>query len=303
MNPLTSVRDIWLIARFELVRNLRTWRALALSLMYIIVMGGGAYMFTRFIGTLEGALASTLMVPTTETPGAMLDKLIHDDSLRRPLGAMIGQGDDVLDYVLTWPVLAIFHLWAGMILVPFLAATTSAESIVLDTANRAVRFECLRTGRVEFVVGRFVGQLLLLIAATTLSVSATWAVGMIYMVGNDPWTLFSSLLEVTPKLWLISLPFIGLGLAASQTTSSANMARVVAIISTVLSLILYKYAENKLKQGGGVHWDVVLQLMPWNWVDGLWQPGLAGVSDAVVLILLGFTAMGAGLPVFLRRDL
>lgn len=302
MNPLIPLRDIWLVARFELLRNLRTWRALALTLLYIIVMGGGAYVFTRFVGTLENALAETLMVPQTEVPGAMLDKLMREDSLRGPLGAMIGD-PALLDSVLQWPVLTIFHLWMGMLLVPFLAASTSAESIVLDTQSRAVRFECLRTGRVELVTGRFVGQLLLLMAATLLSVGATWTVGMVYMVGNDPWILASHLIWLTPRLWVVALPFIGLGLAASQATESANMARVVAIVVTLLSLILCKRAEQMLKRGGGIAWDVILQLMPWNWMDGMWRPGAGWLVEGGVLILLGFAAMAMGLPVFLKRNL
>lgn len=298
----TSLLDIWLVARFELLRNLRTWRALALCLMYLIATGGATYLFTRFIHELETALASTLGVPATETPGAMLDQLLKEESLQTAITRMVGDASTA-QALLDLPILALFHLWIGMGLIPFLAAATSSESIVLDTANRAIRFETLRTGRVELVVGRYLGQLLLLMGASLLSILATFGVGMIYMVGNDPARLIAWLVIFTPRLWLVSLPYLGMGLAASQMTSSANMARVAAMSAVILSWILYGQANRWLEDGGGVIWDVVLQITPQVWMKGLWQPGVDWLSHGTVLVLMGLAYMAVGLPVFLKRDL
>lgn len=66
------MRDIWLVARFEVLRAIRTWRAVALLVLYAVASGGAAWLFTKFVGLMENTLADQLHVARTTTPGAML---------------------------------------------------------------------------------------------------------------------------------------------------------------------------------------------------------------------------------------
>ena len=60
MNFVPSVRDASLVARFELLRALRTWRALALVFLYMVAAAGAAYLFSQLIWLFEEQLADTL---------------------------------------------------------------------------------------------------------------------------------------------------------------------------------------------------------------------------------------------------
>ena len=73
-----SARDTALVARFEIVRAVRTWRALALVVLYLVATAGGARIFVDFLSSLENRLAETLGVPPTDHPGAMTARLLEE---------------------------------------------------------------------------------------------------------------------------------------------------------------------------------------------------------------------------------
>ncbi|MFT4624671.1 MAG: ABC-type transport system involved in multi-copper enzyme maturation permease subunit [Myxococcota bacterium] len=301
---MTSLRDAWLVAVFEVRRSIRTWRALALIVLYMVATAGAAYLFIEFIGSAEQSIAVALGVPVTETPGAMLDELRESEPFRRGMGAMVG-GEDALDALLVWPVLAIFHLWLSFLLVPFFAASASAESIAIDVQSRGLRFEALRTGRLEIVLGRFGGQLLLTGLAAALSIVGVWAVGMMYMVGHTPVGLAVGLVWLGGRAWLFSVPFVGLGVACSQLTASPAWARVMAIAGVAGSWVLYGIARWLVREGEAyaVVGDLLLQVLPQGWLRGFWAPGVDWWVSGLVCIALGLVALSLGFLRFTRRDL
>ena len=50
---MRSFLDVWLVAGFEIKRSIRTWRALALVLLYGIAATGWAYLVVQAIGAME----------------------------------------------------------------------------------------------------------------------------------------------------------------------------------------------------------------------------------------------------------
>lgn len=303
MRALTSLRDTLLVARYELLRNLRTWRAIALCALYLTATAGGAYIFTRGLLAMETAAAEVLMVPATEKPGAMTDKLIERGDIEELVGEMVSDDSDVIERLMRWPLLTWFHVWLAMLLIPFVAVTTAAECIAVDMRSRAMRYECVRTGRLEFVFGRMLGQVLLMAAASLLSVTGTWVVGMTAMVGNDPLELAASLLVVTPLVVGLTLPFIGVGVAFSQVTSSPNVARVLGLITTVGSWMVWGLAHQLEDGWAWWFWSPLQYALPHEWMWKLWQPFPEWGIAVAVLALLGMTFAAVGFPLFHRRDL
>lgn len=296
-----SFRDAWLVARFEVLRAIRTWRALALIVLYLVATAGSAWIFVEFLHVLETAVAETLMVPVTDRPGAMLGELVKGDELRGVIAGMTGD-EALVDDVLAWPVLAIFHLWFALLLTPFFAASTAAEAVSIDLSTRALRFEVLRTGRLELAVGRFLGQAALTGLASFVGVLGTWAVGMLGMVGNDPFELFGALCWLTLRAWVFALPFAGFGVAVSQATASPNWARVLAVAGTAGSWIAYGVALNYVLTPWGPLCDVVLQVVPQGHMRGLWQP-VGWIGSGLVCGGLALAWVAVGYARFARRDL
>lgn len=298
---MTSFRDTWLIARFELLRAIRSWQALAVITLYVVSSAGATRVFVRMLQMFEGSVADQLGVPRTDYPGTLLTELVTLPEFRELVAAMVGD-ERLVDAVLAWPILAVFQLWLGFALVPYLAATTAAESLSVDLRSRALRFELIRTGRLEVVLGRFFGQALLAAVAIGLSVFGTWAIAMGFMVAQQPATLLVSLLWISLRSWAFALPYLGLGIAASQWTASPAWARVLAVLGTSLTWVGYGVA--KWGDGGDLWplWDALALVLPQGWIIGLWQPGAGWVAPCFYFMALGIATTGLGYVRFAGRD-
>lgn len=298
---MRSLVDISLVARFELARALRTWRALALTILYVIALSGSTYIYVRIIWFIEAGIAEGLAVPVNDKPGAMMSELMENGELRRMLGDMSGNAGAV-DYLMTWPLLATWGLWIGLLLLPFLAASAASECISIDMNSRALRFEALRTGRSELVLGRFLGQVMLTGTAACAGLAGAWVVGLTQMVGNEPVALAHGLAALGLRAWFFGLPFIGFGVACSQWTLSANWARVLAVGGTAGSWICYGLARAFRDSSWGWLSDLVLQLLPQGWMNSLWTPR-EWLWSAAVYVGLSLFAVALGFVRFSGRDL
>lgn len=297
------MRDVLLVAWFELFRAVRTWRAVALLVLYGVASAGAAYLFAEFVGLLEQAIADQLGVARTETPGAMMQDLLDSEQLLDVLSAMTGSSG-VAEQLLDIPLPALFFLWLGFLLVPFFAASASAECIATDTRTRAIRFELLRTSRLELVLGRFVGQLLLTAVASATSAVVMWAVTLWAMTGVPPAPLAGWLAYYAVRTWFFAVPFVGVGVATSQLTTSSAWARVMAIGLTGGSWVAYGVARwMEEKERVPMLADLALQLLPQGWIRDMWSPGMGWLGSAVACSALGLAAVSLGYLRFHRRDL
>lgn len=302
MNVGRSLRDVGLVAGFEVLRALRTWRAQALVLVYVVANLGGAYLFVEILGEIERNLATQMGVATTRWPGVLSEELRSSEELSEMVGFLVGDPETAAA-VLSYPLLAIWQLWVGLLLVPFLSSTAASEALCLDVGNRAIRYEALRTGRIELVAGRFLGQLALSLLATAISLALVWCLGMALVHQQDPVELAIGLAWLGLRAVAFAFPFAGLGLAVSQITTSAGWARVLAIAGTAASWVLYG-VTNWVQDDPWVYaTDALAPLLPQSWLDALWIPGPAWLGSAGVCFALGVAAVGAGFLVFDRRDL
>ncbi len=299
---MTALRDIWLIAGFEIRRAIRSWRALALLVLYGVASGGATLLFTRFVGMLENTLADELNVAPTETPGTMLAQLVTSELWHRTVRHLVGS-DHLADVLVTAPPLAVFGLWFGFLVVPFFAASASAECVAIDVSTRAIRYEAQRTGRLELVLGRFVGQLGLNAVATLAASAVVWVVAMTCMYGVQPVDLAVWLLAFAPRAWTFGLPFTALGTAASQLTASSAWARVLALGGTAGSWVVFGLVTSARREPWTTVADVVGPVLPQSWLQGLWEPGFGWLVSAAACAGLAAVALSVGYVRFSARDL
>ncbi len=297
----TSLRDVSLVARFELLRAIRTWQGLAVIILYVIASIGSTYLFVQILGALERELAFTLQVPPTDTPGAMLDSLVNSKNFRDMVAFFVGD-ERLVDATLFWSPVATFHLWMNLLLMPFLATFVSADAISVDLRSRALRFELLRTGRLELVSGRFLAQAILCGIAGLAAAGASWTVALLTMVGNDAFWLGVGLLWAGWRSWVFGLAFVGLGVGVSQLTASPAWARILGLVGTALTWGLFGLLAWATTQVPA--WIIApLQLtLPQTWIRLLWEGGTLSLAAAVFLVALGLTWMTAGYVVTARRD-
>jgi hypothetical protein len=296
-----SLVDVLLVARFELLRAVRSRQAIALVLTWLVANVGAAWVFTRVIAEIEASMARTMGVVPARWPGTMTDQLRDNEDLHGVLKMMAGDAIP-LEQLLQVPFLATMQLWMSLALVPFLAATAASECLAPDVASRAVRYELLRTGRGELVAGRMLGQVALTAVAVVASLVGVWCTGMLLMV-HDPFELAWGLALLGSRSLVFALPFLGVGVGVSQLTSSAGWARVLALSLTAASFVVW----------GVLSWvdeapytwiaDVLLPVLPQTWMAGLWRLDAGLVVPVAVCAALGVVAASLGGLVFARRDL
>lgn len=302
-STLTQMRDAAQIARFHVVTAARTKSLLFVLAVYVVSSTGIAWIFRNIIHELEKNAANILRVPVTDTPGAMIDTLREQGDLVDVFRGLVPD-EALLDWVMAMPVLTVSHFWMSLGLLPFLAVGTGAEVISPGIKDRSLRFELVRTGRLELVMGRLMGAAVVTAFGTLISIAGPWAVAVFFMANQPPVEQFTSLLLLTPRLIAWGLPFLGLGVAASQLTGNTNFARTIALGAAVGSWILWGTLESDwASETIPILVDILSPLMPQTYMVDLWGPGTGWMLSSAILtgLCLAFTLMVV--PLFQRRNL
>jgi ABC-type transport system involved in multi-copper enzyme maturation permease subunit len=301
-------RDVGLVARFELAEAMRSKLLVVMVLLFVGAGALGAWAYTEVLGRVEANAAKLTGAPTTHKPGAMVRRLRDVQGYRDMLRLFLGD-DAKADYFATIPPIVVFFGWVSFIFTPWLVLFTSAETIATEVASRSIRYSALRTGRLEFALGKALGQLLIVIGVTALSAVMFYLVAWAGLSGFEHGATFAGLLSYWPRVVLYTLPFLGWAMLASMLTSSANLARIVSLGGAVVLAIVWRLVSHPPPwlRGGRV-FEAVRDLFGWitpfGHYDGLtFPPGGALVSDIAVCLALPALYFAAGYAVLRRRDL
>lgn len=302
MSALTSLRDALAVASFHVRRARRTRTLLALCVVYVIAAGGVAWIFRTVVHEMEKAAADVLRVPRTDTPGAMIDTLRTQDEFRRMMEGLIPD-PQLLDWAMGLPVLTVSHFWMALGLLPFLAAAAGSEVLAPSVHDRSLRFELVRTGRLELVYGRWLGQAALVALATALSVVGPLCIGAVFMVEQPFGQSLRVLVGMTPPLVAWTLPFLGLGVATSQLTANTNFARILALLGVTTTWVLHGLTlSERVERKAPWAIDLVSPLLPQSYMADLWGPGVGWLTSGGILLGLGLASALLGYPRFARRN-
>ncbi len=296
--------DVYWVAGYEVQEALRTRLFQILLLAWCGMTGFSNWLLFKLLSSAESRLAISMGVPTTKKPGAMMEKLMESGQILNIVGDLVGD-KQAARQLLDTPVLA---LWAGattMVALPMLMLFTSAGSVASEVRSRSIRYLLCRVGRLQVVLGKMLGQLGIASVVLAAGGGVTFAMGMGMMVGNPPLALLVGIADRSLRAMVWSLPFAGVGMAASLMTSAPNSARLVCGGGLFVLTGVWAWVNDKVDGASGQRWvDMVGGLLPGiNWADW-WRvdPGTVGgaAAQSVVLVLL---YVSAGLARFRGRDL
>ena len=300
---MNSVRDTIFIAYFHILRSIRTRTIIFLFLVYLLISGGMAWFGRTLIHEFEKQTADTLMVPQTKTPGAMMETLRTQENFHLLISNMV-PNSELVEWAITLPVLTIFHYWISLFVLPFIVAIIGAEMIAPSIKDRSLRYELLRTGRLEVVMGRFLGQSILIGTGTLLACLAPIFVGQFFMVQQPLLETIWTLLCFVPKLFVWSLPFLALGIALSMITQMTNLARILALSSVAGSWILYAFLLYHEETGEySLLVSLVSPMIPQYHGTALWFPSWDWLLSGSILITMSIAYCMTGYPLFERRNI
>jgi ABC-type transport system involved in multi-copper enzyme maturation permease subunit len=298
-----GLRAAALVAWFDLRESLRSWKALALMVIYLMGSIGAAVIFVQILAEIESTMAATLSVAQTSRPGAMTASLMESEQVLNMLSGLIGDSGLAAQLVATPPV-ALFYGWMSMTFVPMLVTFTSAESISGELSSGACRYSLFRVDRLSWAVGKLLGQGMLMATGILAGAAGMWAVGFWGMNAFDGPATAAWLLRFSLRAWVYGYAFLGMTMGLSQLTRSVNGARALALIGLIIAAAgggLLSIPE--LVARAPVAAETLRQVFPNAHKLDLWRPEADVRASAMVMLLaLGTLAFSLGHQWMCRRD-
>lgn len=293
-----SFRRIWQSAVFELFDALRTRRAILLAVLYLAVSLLGMSAAISALGALEDKVAETLQVERVEgRSGTISATLWKSEPFRRIVRHAVAD-KLVFDDISRCHPAELVSAWIVFFLVPLLTVLMSAGRIAGDVRSGAVRFMLMRVTRVEWSLGKYVGNALLLGAALLVGALGAWGVAVWKLGGADAATLLPAMVGWSAKAFALSLAWLGFSLGVSHFFASGVKADAMAIV-----LMLVLSAAAKLIAHFGGAWAFFARIVPSACEGPLWRTSPVPVlTGAVWLVALGLFYLSLGAAHFARKD-
>ncbi len=303
MSPF--VRDVGLVARFELGEAIRSRMLVVMTLLFVGAGALGAWGFTEVLGTVEENAAKVMGNAPPPSRGSTLKQMTRSRSYRDML-RVFTRDDKKADYFASLPPIVVFFGWASFTFVPWLVLLTASESIAGEVATRSIRFSVVRTGRLPFALGKMVGQAVVVAGMMVLTAATFFVVAWIRLAGFEPGATALGLFSYAPRVLLYVMPFLAWAMFASMITGNPQVARSISLGGAVALNILRGLGKIPALQGPALDpiWDFLKLLTPFGHNEGLlYPPGGALMADVAVCLMLTVLYFGGGFAMLRRRDL
>lgn len=292
------ISRIWQSAVFELFDALRTRRAILLVVLYLAVSLLGMSAAISALGALEDKVVETLRIERVEgRSGTISATLWRSEPFRRVVRHAV---DDklVFDDISRCHPAELVSAWIVFFFVPLLTVLMSVSRIAGDIRSGAVRFMLMRVTRIEWSLGKYVGNALLLGAALLAGAVGAWGVAVWKLGGADAVSLLPAMVGWSLKAFSLSLAWLGFSLGVSHFFKSGTKADAMAV---VLMLVLSVAAKLYVHFGGA--WAFVARIVPTACEGPLWRTSAVPVlTGAAWLVMLGFLYLSVGVAHFARKD-
>lgn len=300
---MRAIRCIWRTALSEWGGAIRSRRALVLLLMYlasaVLCMNGTI----SLLGRMEKELATILQLPDTGETGVVSASLWRSKPFNRAVRAAVGDSPVLADISGRHPV-ELLYAWFVFFCAPMLTVLVAGTRVADDLKSGAVRYMLVRETRLEWSLGKFTGQALMIAVALAVSALGATAVAFCRLPAGTAVSLFLPMLNWGLRAWVYSLAWLGLALGLSHLTRSPSRATAFGILAICLFGALPPLMDILHATAG---WPAALtqvrMLVPSGAEMSLWRfspvPLAAGTFH---LVTLGLTYLMAGAGFFCRRD-
>ena len=298
-----AFRRIWLTALYEWRGAIRSRRALVLFVLYLATAVLCMYGTISILGKMETELAKLLMLPGGGEAGVVSETLWKSEPFRRLVRSVVGDSL-VFESLLSRHPVELLYAWFAFLLAPMLVVLVSGGSVAEDRRTGAVRYMLTRVTRLEWSVGKYMGQAMLIACAVALGAAGAWAVAWARMPSSPALRILVPMFCWAAKAWAYSLAWLGLALGLSHVVRASGKAVALGILALFALSVMSGLVKMSVALFG---WPPALMhlvaLSPAYSEGALWRGSPAAlVGAAFHLVTLGFVYLMAGAAVFARRD-
>lgn len=168
---MSRLRTVGLVAGFDLYESLRSRKALALILIYVVIALGATALFASAVNRVFAQLAEQVGTD-------MVDKVMESDEMQRLVTRMTGGDEALAQELLRIPLLALFYQVVITTFMPLIMVLTSSDAVSSEIASGSARFALFRVDRAGWAIGKLLGQTLLMLVGILVGALACWGMGM-----------------------------------------------------------------------------------------------------------------------------
>ena len=291
------------MARFELAASLRTKRAIALVAIYLVTSLFGMSGAITALGKMEEQLASILQVETVEGKSGIVSAALWKSKPFQRLARGVVGDSLVYDDIVGKHPAELVYAWIVFLAVPFLSVLASCRRVADDVKSGAAKYVLLRITRLQWTIGKYLGQALLILAGLLAGAVGAWCVAAFKLSGADVPALLPAMILWSLKAWFLSLAWLGVALGISHVSGTGAKAQVFSIGALVAFSVAPYVAKLYADTTVGAKLQVLKLLFPSVMEDALWRASFAPVAaGAAWLVAIGLMWLSLGHVAFAGRD-
>lgn len=298
---MTNVRNVGLVAGFDLYESLRSRKAIALILLYVVIAVGGTAIFASIVNKIFEQLSENL---GQELGPEMIDKLLDSKPVLELVTKLAGNDEALARELLTIPPLALFYGWLTTTFMPLVVVLSSADAVSSEVVSGSARFALFRVDRLGWALGKLLGQTLLMVVGIAVGALACYGIGVLALdhiaAGKTAWWLARMSFRGT----FYGFAYLGIAMCASQLVRSNAAARALAIgLAFIASVLGAVFSAPALRAKAPAVIDAIHQLFPNAHSIALYRPELAGrLLGTGALVAIGLAWFSLGYWRFQGRD-
>jgi len=295
-------RDITLVMRHELTDALRSRWALALAILFLVALVLGFNASLNLLHRVETQLAEAMQIEAGGA-GMVTESLWKSPRFRRFIEDAVDD-KDIARGLFNTPPTALIYSFITAALLPLLVMLTTSTRIADEVSTGSIRYAVFRTSRPAWVLGKFLGQALMIGAALGLSLVCAWVLAVVRVKGLAAGPAFAFMAVFAAKAWVFALTFIGLALGVSQLCRSPHLAVMLGLVIWTALNVLSFVADRYAGPGWRSLWTAANLLTPGAHDGDLWRQDAPHVlANLLFLFSLAGLYLGAGYLRLSRKDL
>ncbi len=290
------------VALAECAGAVRSRRVLVVIALYLLVSVFCMTTTITILGKMETELTKVLQLPETEETGVVSATLWKSV----PFQTMVRTGlrnDLVYNDIEGRHPVELIYAWFAFLCAPLLAMLVAGNRIADDLKSGAVRYALVRVTRLEWTLGKYAGQVLMVALALAVSAVGAWLVAVVRLSGVGMFELLPAMFDWGFRAGLYELAWLGLALGVSHMARSGSRASAVGLLAIALCVAwpgILRLLSTWLDCPWLDHFDA---LVPSTASASLWRRSFAPLfTGGVHLLTLGLAYLMLGHVVFDRGD-
>ena len=299
---MKSLFRIWQVAVAECSGAVRSRRALVILVIYLLSAVFCMMETISLLGKMEAELSNMLQLPESERTGVVSVTLWKSKPFQRMVRSGV-RNELVYDDIVGRHPAELVYAWFAFMCAPLLAVLVAGNRVADDLKSGSIRYAIVRVTRLEWTLGKYVGQVLMVALSLAVSAVGAWLVAVFRLSGVGTWELLPAMFGWGVRAWMYALAWLGLALGVSHITRSGSRATAVGLMAIAACAVwpsVLRYWSDYADWPWLLHLDA---LVPSSAEMSLWRRSFVPLfTGGVHLFVLGMTYLMLGHLALCRRD-